>query len=163
MVSGSWRRLPSHPPRPSSILQSSSCPLLRPKSPRLPPRSSRSLRKPISLPGAIRMEPRSPSNRKAAMVRAIRQRLSNPGLASLSIRRKLTAASGCVTCKSKRLKCDETKPMCQQCQKRNVTCGGYKKDFKWRPFGEAPFQTKSTASTEQSQCSHCWLAVGPKF
>ncbi|KAI4163594.1 MAG: hypothetical protein LQ342_002866 [Letrouitia transgressa] len=58
--------------------------------------------------------------------------------------------NGCVTCKSKRLKCDETKPMCQQCQKRNVTCGGYKKDFKWRPFGEAPFQTKSTTSTEQN-------------
>ncbi|GFF84891.1 hypothetical protein IFM47457_06628 [Aspergillus lentulus] len=43
---------------------------------------------------------------------------------------------GCLTCKAKRLKCDESKPTCLQCKKRNVECGGYKKDFKWRPFEE---------------------------
>ncbi|QDS70556.1 hypothetical protein FKW77_010437 [Venturia effusa] len=43
---------------------------------------------------------------------------------------------GCITCKAKRLKCDETKPSCQQCARRNVDCGGYRKDYKWRPFGE---------------------------
>lgn len=47
--------------------------------------------------------------------------------------------AGCITCKAKRLKCDETKPTCQQCARRSVTCGGYKKDFKWRPFEEANF------------------------
>ncbi|KAK9242489.1 fungal-specific transcription factor domain-containing protein [Lipomyces tetrasporus] len=45
--------------------------------------------------------------------------------------------NGCVTCKTKRLKCDETKPTCLQCQKRKVECGGYKKDFKWRLFEES--------------------------
>ncbi|RDW67009.1 putative acriflavine sensitivity control protein ACR-2 [Coleophoma crateriformis] len=50
--------------------------------------------------------------------------------------------NGCITCKSKRLKCDETKPTCQQCHKRSVACGGYKKDFKWRPFEEATFSNK---------------------
>lgn len=49
---------------------------------------------------------------------------------------------GCITCKAKRLKCDETKPSCQQCHKRGVSCGGYKKDFKWRPFEEATFTNK---------------------
>ncbi|KAK6438725.1 hypothetical protein LTR95_005068 [Oleoguttula sp. CCFEE 5521] len=44
--------------------------------------------------------------------------------------------NGCVTCKAKRLKCDEEKPTCQQCAKRKVECGGYRKDFKWRPFEE---------------------------
>ncbi|PGH04199.1 hypothetical protein AJ79_07177 [Helicocarpus griseus UAMH5409] len=53
--------------------------------------------------------------------------------------------NGCVTCKTKRLKCDETKPTCQQCHKRNVTCGGYKKDFKWRPFEESSFTAKPTS------------------
>lgn len=43
---------------------------------------------------------------------------------------------GCLTCKAKRLKCDETKPSCHQCERRKVECGGYKKDFKWRPFEE---------------------------
>ncbi|KAH6665179.1 fungal-specific transcription factor domain-containing protein [Halenospora varia] len=50
--------------------------------------------------------------------------------------------NGCITCKAKRLKCDETKPTCQQCHKRSVTCGGYKKDFKWRPFEETTFANK---------------------
>ncbi|KAH9209240.1 fungal-specific transcription factor domain-containing protein [Leptodontidium sp. 2 PMI_412] len=50
--------------------------------------------------------------------------------------------NGCITCKAKRLKCDETKPTCQQCHKRSVTCGGYKKDFKWRPFEETTFNNK---------------------
>ncbi|KAI9750958.1 MAG: hypothetical protein M4579_006238 [Chaenotheca gracillima] len=51
--------------------------------------------------------------------------------------------NGCITCKAKRLKCDETKPSCQQCQKRNVNCGGYKKDFKWRQFEESSFCHKA--------------------
>lgn len=53
---------------------------------------------------------------------------------------------GCVTCKQKRLKCDEGKPSCQQCHRRNVTCEGYKKDFKWRAFEEATFTTKPIPS-----------------
>ncbi|CAG8974651.1 hypothetical protein HYALB_00010747 [Hymenoscyphus albidus] len=54
--------------------------------------------------------------------------------------------NGCVTCKAKRLKCDETKPECQQCHKRSVPCGGYKKDFKWRPFEETTFANKVAPS-----------------
>ncbi|KAG9248337.1 fungal-specific transcription factor domain-containing protein [Calycina marina] len=50
--------------------------------------------------------------------------------------------NGCITCKTKRLKCDETKPTCHHCHKRNVPCGGYKKDFKWRPFEEATLVNK---------------------
>lgn len=56
------------------------------------------------------------------------------------------AVAGCITCKAKRLKCDETKPSCEQCHKRSVHCGGYKKDFKWRPFEETSFTNKSTPS-----------------
>ncbi|CAL3972975.1 unnamed protein product [Diplocarpon coronariae] len=51
--------------------------------------------------------------------------------------------NGCMTCKAKRLKCDETKPACEQCHKRSVACGGYKKDFKWRPFEETTFSSKA--------------------
>nr|KAK5440068.1 hypothetical protein LTR18_008005 [Exophiala xenobiotica] len=50
--------------------------------------------------------------------------------------------NGCMTCKKKRLKCDETKPSCAQCQKRNVVCEGYKKDYKWRTFEETTFNAK---------------------
>ncbi|ABN64754.2 predicted protein, partial [Scheffersomyces stipitis CBS 6054] len=44
--------------------------------------------------------------------------------------------NGCITCKRKRLKCDETKPACLNCKKRNIECGGYATNFKWRSFGE---------------------------
>ena len=54
----------------------------------------------------------------------------------------LTLLPGCMTCKKKRLKCDETKPSCAQCQKRNVVCEGYKKDYKWRTFEETTFNAK---------------------
>ncbi|KAL8691083.1 MAG: hypothetical protein Q9218_003610 [Villophora microphyllina] len=64
--------------------------------------------------------------------------------------RATNLGSGCVTCKAKRLKCDESKPSCQQCQKRNVTCGGYKKDFKWRAFEESTFTTKPIPSPNPS-------------
>jgi hypothetical protein len=47
-----------------------------------------------------------------------------------------------MTCKKKRLKCDETKPSCVQCQKRSVTCEGYKKDYKWRTFEETTFAAR---------------------
>ncbi|EFQ97156.1 hypothetical protein MGYG_00199 [Nannizzia gypsea CBS 118893] len=47
--------------------------------------------------------------------------------------------NGCVTCKAKRLKCDETKPTCLQCQRRNVPCGGYKKNYKWLSFEESSY------------------------
>ena len=49
---------------------------------------------------------------------------------------------GCLTCKKKRLKCDENKPGCDQCQRRGVPCEGFKKDFKWRSFEETTFSTK---------------------
>ncbi|KAF1831108.1 hypothetical protein BDW02DRAFT_506014 [Decorospora gaudefroyi] len=51
-------------------------------------------------------------------------------------RKQSKSRNGCSTCKAKRLKCDEGKPACAQCARRAVTCGGYKKDFKWRPFEE---------------------------
>ncbi|KAF2136581.1 uncharacterized protein K452DRAFT_313081 [Aplosporella prunicola CBS 121167] len=60
---------------------------------------------------------------------------------------------GCVTCKAKRLKCDETKPTCQQCARRSVPCGGYKKDFKWRPFEEANFVGNKPTAGKQRKAS----------
>ncbi|EFE31394.1 C6 finger domain protein, putative [Trichophyton benhamiae CBS 112371] len=58
--------------------------------------------------------------------------------------------NGCVTCKAKRLKCDETKPTCLQCQKRNVPCGGYKKSYKWLSFEESSYTGKSKPKTQRS-------------
>lgn len=86
---------------------------------------------------------RNQSSQKAAMVCSDR---FHPFLAVVSA----NVFPGCVTCKAKRLKCDESKPSCQQCQKRNVNCGGYKKDFKWRAFEESTFTTKPIPSPNPS-------------
>ena len=69
--------------------------------------------------------------------------------------RSLTArCSGCITCKAKRLKCDESKPTCQQCARRSVTCGGYKKDFKWRPFEETAYTSKAPPGKVKKRKDH---------
>ncbi|TGO42094.1 hypothetical protein BHYA_0012g00080 [Botrytis hyacinthi] len=36
---------------------------------------------------------------------------------------------GCQMCRTRRIKCDETKPTCNQCQKSRRQCPGYKDDF----------------------------------
>ncbi|KAI5953876.1 hypothetical protein CANMA_004715 [Candida margitis] len=45
--------------------------------------------------------------------------------------------NGCITCKKKRLKCDETKPTCLNCNKKSIVCGGYATNFKWKSFNES--------------------------
>ncbi|KAI1138593.1 hypothetical protein F5Y05DRAFT_404278 [Hypoxylon sp. FL0543] len=45
--------------------------------------------------------------------------------------------TGCVTCKKRRVKCDETKPYCGRCQKSGYVCGGYE-DPNAKRRGDAP-------------------------
>ncbi|CAN9144080.1 unnamed protein product [Alternaria alternata] len=69
--------------------------------------------------------------------------------AGVTKRKQSKSRNGCVTCKAKRLKCDEKKPTCEQCARRAVTCGGYKKDFKWRPFEEPSSSNKAPLKSRQ--------------
>ncbi|OJJ29953.1 hypothetical protein ASPWEDRAFT_144015 [Aspergillus wentii DTO 134E9] len=39
--------------------------------------------------------------------------------------------TGCGTCRSRHLKCDETRPVCRTCQRLNLVCQGYEPRFKW--------------------------------
>ena len=55
-----------------------------------------------------------------------------------------------MTCKKKRLKCDEIKPSCAQCAKRNVVCEGYRKDYKWRSFEEQSFNPKPVPKAKKN-------------
>ncbi|KAH6977836.1 fungal-specific transcription factor domain-containing protein [Fusarium venenatum] len=45
--------------------------------------------------------------------------------------RCVKSRSGCVTCKKRRLKCDETEPLCKRCIKSGLACPGYNKPIKW--------------------------------
>ena len=58
-----------------------------------------------------------------------------------------------MTCKKKRLKCDETKPTCVQCEKRNVECEGYRKDYKWRTFEETNKQSRAGKAKKAQNAS----------
>ncbi|PYH51218.1 Zn(II)2Cys6 transcription factor [Aspergillus niger CBS 101883] len=38
---------------------------------------------------------------------------------------------GCLRCKQRRIKCDETLPVCNQCTRKRFECPGYKRPLKW--------------------------------
>lgn len=99
------------------------------------------------------MGSRSQNSLKVAMVRNRGALSSSPSPSSDVCCTGPDSIPGCVTCKAKRLKCDEVKPSCQQCHKRNVTCGGYKKDYKWRAFEETTFTSKPAPSPKPKKSS----------
>lgn len=70
-------------------------------------------------------------------------------LARSSSKSKTKSRNGCITCKLKRLKCDELKPYCLNCTKKNIKCGGYATRFKWRSFndGKEPHHDLQSATT----------------
>lgn len=39
---------------------------------------------------------------------------------------------GCVNCKRSKKKCDETKPFCQNCGRRNIKCEGKYQSYCWQ-------------------------------
>ncbi|EDK38608.2 hypothetical protein PGUG_02706 [Meyerozyma guilliermondii ATCC 6260] len=52
-------------------------------------------------------------------------------------KKKVTKSrNGCITCKKRRIKCDETKPRCNNCVQKAIDCGGYATNFKWRSLNE---------------------------
>ncbi|KAH6644091.1 fungal-specific transcription factor domain-containing protein [Boeremia exigua] len=59
-----------------------------------------------------------------------------PGRAEDSRHKFSKSRNGCVTCKSRRVKCDETKPACNQCARRRIECGGYRMDVRFKTARE---------------------------
>jgi hypothetical protein len=57
-----------------------------------------------------------------------------------------------VTCKARRVKCDENKPACNQCLKRRMKCGGYKKDIRFRPV-EKPLAARTSTDCTRTNRS----------
>ncbi|PYH97064.1 hypothetical protein BO71DRAFT_448205 [Aspergillus ellipticus CBS 707.79] len=46
-------------------------------------------------------------------------------------RRRLKTRDGCLRCKQRRIKCDETFPACSQYTRKSFECPGYKRPLKW--------------------------------
>jgi hypothetical protein len=59
-------------------------------------------------------------------------------------------SAGCVTCKARRVKYDETKPTCSQCARRTIQCSGYEVDFKFKSVDEPTGQPLHRRKKEQA-------------
>ncbi|EFW14660.1 hypothetical protein D8B26_000657 [Coccidioides posadasii str. Silveira] len=53
-------------------------------------------------------------------------------------RRRTKCFSGCWTCRSRRVKCDETTPLCQRCRQVGVQCEGYGIRLNWVHYRPTP-------------------------
>ncbi|KAK5171198.1 uncharacterized protein LTR77_004342 [Saxophila tyrrhenica] len=66
--------------------------------------------------------------------------------------------SGCITCRIRRVKCDEEKPACRRCISTGRTCDGYST----LPFSRRDLQTASLLGSRQSSaCGEDYRPVGP--
>ena len=65
------------------------------------------------------MAPAEPSWRASVTARLNDARRKNGRLGSKKVK------SGCITCKARKVKCDEQKPHCQKCLSLGRTCEGY--------------------------------------
>ncbi|KAK6815305.1 hypothetical protein RU639_008720 [Aspergillus parasiticus] len=61
---------------------------------------------------------------------------------------KRRSRTGCLTCRARRVKCDERKPMCERCEFANVECAGYpeKRSLAVRQSMRRSTSTTTTAS-----------------
>ncbi|KAJ5979625.1 Zn(II)2Cys6 transcription factor [Penicillium waksmanii] len=56
--------------------------------------------------------------------------------------------TGCGTCRSRHLKCDETRPGCQLCQVLGMPCPGYPSQLKWTRDAQAQLASPPEAQSE---------------
>lgn len=62
-------------------------------------------------------------------------------------------SGGCVTCKQRRVKCDEAKPACQRCQERAIVCEGYVKRPAEMKFRDQSHKFRATSRPDQDHSS----------
>lgn len=57
----------------------------------------------------------------------------------------------CLTCKRRRVKCDEARPACSPCRRLRLDCGGYTKDYTFRRDESHRFASGTTRTTLKEQ------------
>ncbi|OJI85357.1 hypothetical protein ASPTUDRAFT_119255 [Aspergillus tubingensis CBS 134.48] len=58
---------------------------------------------------------------------------------------------GCLRCKQRRIKCDETLPVCIQCTRKGFECPGYKRPLKWSSKYEVGKSGNNSAAPKSSE------------
>ena len=64
--------------------------------------------------------------------------------------------TGCWTCRSRKVKCDESKPACFQCCSKNIHCEGYFVRLQWMP----PNQNSSGPELPRARVQRRLIATG---
>ncbi|KAI9814288.1 MAG: hypothetical protein M1832_005928 [Thelocarpon impressellum] len=101
------------------------------------PSASPALTTPGNTPGPMSQSP-APSAAGAPAAGPVKRPRGRPRkhpLPSPDARAKLSmprSKTGCVTCRRRKKKCDETKPQCLNCQKNAAVCEGYPERVVWK-------------------------------
>lgn len=76
--------------------------------------------------------------------------------------------TGCLTCRTRRVKCDERKPYCERCETANVECAGYaeKRRLKIRYSGQSSTTTAEiqdgSASSQATSPVHQYVQLSAR-
>jgi len=70
--------------------------------------------------------------------------------------------NGCITCKSRRVKCDETKPACNQCARRRIECGGYRIDVRFKVARASGMNSTRENDKRESPSLTSWSKVASR-
>lgn len=63
--------------------------------------------------------------------------------------------TGCLTCRSRRVKCDEQRPSCGVCKQQRLKCEGYDAKISWMPVAGIGGGRKRMGSPESSPGKGC--------
>ncbi|KAI9676817.1 MAG: hypothetical protein M1817_006656 [Caeruleum heppii] len=59
--------------------------------------------------------------------------------------------TGCITCRRRKKKCDETKPQCLNCQKNAVVCEGYPERIVWKSGRQRAEEARAARATTRAR------------
>lgn len=68
-------------------------------------------------------------------------------LMKAAVKQRTKCFTGCWTCRSRRVKCDEATPLCQRCRQFGVQCGGYGVRLSWVQY-DPPLHAGSNIEEE---------------
>ncbi|KAH7230875.1 hypothetical protein BKA59DRAFT_320535 [Fusarium tricinctum] len=68
-----------------------------------------------------------------------------------SLRRRYKSRSGCITCKKRKLKCDEAEPACTRCVRAHLICPGCVRPVKWSTKYEIDYGPLTYAGPSSNQ------------
>ena len=72
-------------------------------------------------------------------------------MSTKSVKREITRSrTGCWTCRTRRKKCDETRPVCRTCAALDLVCEGYGVRLKWAVHRKSRVTFKNQASRGSS-------------